>query len=94
MNPLLEAHRQEILALARKRGAERIRVFGSMATDNAKPSSDVDFLVEMQKGKSAFALGGLLKDLEEILGRRVDITTPNALHPAIREKILREAVDL
>jgi uncharacterized protein len=94
MNPLLEAHRQEILALARKRGAERIRVFGSMATDNAKPSSDVDFLVEMQEGKSAFALGGLLKDLEEILGRRVDITTPNALHPAIREKILREAVDL
>lgn len=94
MDSLVEAHRQEILAAARKRGAERIRVFGSMATDHAKPSSDVDFLVEMQKGKSAFELGGLLKDLEDILGRQVDITTPNALHPTIREKILREAVDL
>ncbi len=94
MDPLIEAHRQEILRLARKRGAERIRIFGSMATDRATETSDVDFLVEMQKGKSAFALGGLLKDLEEVLGRPVDMTTPNALHPAIRDKILREAVEL
>jgi uncharacterized protein len=94
MDPLVKAHRQEILAVARKRGAERIRVFGSMATNHAKSSSDVDFLVDMEKGKSAFALGGLLKDLEDILGRQVDITTPNALHPAIREEILRQAVDL
>ncbi len=94
MDPLIEAHRQEILRLARKRGAERIRVFGSMAAGRATETSDIDFLVEMQKGKSAFALGGLLKDLEDVLGRPVDMTTPNALHPAIRDKILREAVEL
>ncbi len=94
MDPLIESHRQEILRLARKRGAKRIRVFGSMAGDRATETSDVDFLVEMQKGKSAFALGGLLKDLEDVLGRHVDMTTPNALHPAIRDKILREAVEL
>ncbi len=94
MDPLIEAHRQEILRLARKRGADRIRVFGSMAADRATETSDIDFLVEMQKGKSAFALGGLLKDLEDVLGRPVDMTTPNALHPAIRDKILREAVEL
>lgn len=94
MDRLIENHRQQILELARKRGARRIKVFGSMATDRATAKSDIDFLVEMQKGASAFALGSLLKDLEDLLGRRVDMTTPNALHPAIREKILHEAVEL
>lgn len=94
MDPLIEAHRQEIITLAQKRGAERIKVFGSMATGRATGQSDVDFLVEMKKGTSAFALGGLLKDLEDVLNRRVDMTTPNALNPAIRDKILSEAIEL
>ncbi len=47
-----------------------------------------------QTGKSAFALGGLLMDLQDLLGRRVDVVTPNALHPAIREEVLKEAIDL
>jgi len=50
--------------------------------------------IEMECGKSAFALGGLLKDLEELLGRHVAMTTPNTLHPAIRNKILSETVEL
>ncbi|WP_432822978.1 nucleotidyltransferase family protein [Trichloromonas sp.] len=94
MDQLIETHRQQIIELARRRGAKRIKVFGSMATNRANETSDVDFLVEMKSGQSAFALGGLLKDLEELLGRRVDMTTPNALHPAIRSSILREAIDL
>ena len=94
MDRLIETHRQQILKLARQRGARQIKVFGSMATGQATATSDVDFLVEMQSGKSAFALGGLLKDLEELLGRQVDMTTPNALHPAIRNKILQEAIEL
>jgi len=94
MDRLIIIHRQKILELAKQRGARNIKVFGSMATGKATPASDVDFLVEMQQGISAFALGGLLKDLEDLLGRRVDMTTPNALHPAIRNKIIHEAVDL
>jgi predicted nucleotidyltransferase len=94
MDPLIKNHRQQILELANHRGAQRIRVFGSMATDRATATSDVDFLVEMRQGSSAFALGGLLKDLEDLLNRRVDMTTPSALHPAIRNKVLQEAVEL
>ncbi len=94
MDQLIETHRNQILELPRLRGAKCIKVFGSMATNQATASSDVDFLVEMEKGKSAFALGGLLKDLEDLLGRQVDMTTPNALHPAIRGKILSETVEL
>ena len=94
MDRLIETHRQQILELARQRGARQVKVFGSMATNQATSTSDVDFLVEMQSGTSAFALGGLLKDLEDLLGRPVDMTTPNALHPAIRDKVLREAIEL
>ena len=94
MDQLIETHRDQILELARLRGAKCIKVFGSMATNEATASSDVDFLVEMEKGKSAFALGGLLKDLEDLLGRPVDMTTPNALHPDIRSRILSETIEL
>lgn len=94
MDPLIETNRQAIIDLARRRGARRIQLFGSMAKDTASPSSDADFLVEMTPGKSAFALGGLLMDLQELLGRRVDVVTCAALHPRIREQILREAIDL
>ena len=94
MDKLIESNRNNILKLAKQRGATSIKLFGSMATGRATGSSDVDFLVEMEKGKSAFALGGLLKDLEELLGRRVDMITPNALHSAIRSKILSESVEL
>lgn len=94
MDHLIESHRQQILDLAIRRGAQRIRLFGSMARGDAKEGSDVDFLVEMQSGKSAFALGGLLMDLQDLLGRRVDVVTPNALHTAIRDKILNEAIDI
>ena len=94
MNPLIETNKQKILNIAKKRGASQIKVFGSMATDKATDKSDVDFLVEMQQGASAFALGGLLKDLEDLLGRRVDMTTPDALHPSIRDKTLNDAIEL
>ena len=94
MDNFIKQHRQQILELAKRRGAERVRVFGSMAKDQATASSDVDFLVEMRPGSTAFALGGLMMDLQELLGRQVDLATPDSLHPAIRENILREAVEL
>ena len=94
MDQLIEKHREQIKQLAILRGALRVRVFGSRAGGNAGPESDVDILVDLEKGRSALALGGLLMDLQDLLGAKVDVVTPAALHPKIRDKVLRQAVDL
>lgn len=83
--------REEILHLAEMHGARNIRVFGSVARGDARPDSDVDFLVEMEPGRSLLDLGGLAADLEQCLGRRVDIVEPEGLHWFIRDRIIKEA---
>ena len=94
MHPLLQAHREELLAIARRRGAANVRVFGSMARGDADDASDVDLLVTLAPGVSGLALGGMLMDVPELLGRRVDIVTEGGLHPALRERVLADAVPL
>jgi predicted nucleotidyltransferase len=94
MHPLIESHRDELRKLAQRRGLTGIRVFGSMSRGDATDGSDVDLLVTRQPGTSALALGGLLMDAQELLGRRVDVVTEASLHPAIRESVLAEAVPL
>jgi len=94
MDKLIEEHREEIKQLALLRGARRIRVFGSRARGDARPDSDVDILVDLEHGRSALALGGLLMDLQDLLGKRVEVVTPAALHPKIRDNVLKQAVDL
>lgn len=94
MDPFIEQHRDTIKKLAADRGAVRVRLFGSLARGEGGPQSDVDLLVDLAEGRSALALGGLLMDLQERLGRRVDVVTPAALHPRIRDKVLEQAVDL
>jgi hypothetical protein len=94
MHPLIEAHRSELIALARRRGVTGVRVFGSMRRGDARDDSDVDLLVTLAPGTSALALGGLLMDAQELLGRRVDVVTEASLHPALRERVLADAVPL
>lgn len=94
MHPLIEAHRTELLTIARRRGMAGVRVFGSMSRDDAGDDSDVDLLVTLLPGTSALALGGLLLDAQELLGRRVDVVTEASLHPALRERVLADAVPL
>ena len=94
MHPLLEIHRKELLSLALRRGVTGIRVFGSMSRDDADEGSDVDLLVTLSPGTSALALGGLLLDAQELLGRRVDVVTEASLHPALRDRVLADAVPL
>ena len=65
-----------------------------MVRDDARPDSDVDLLVELKNGRTGFALGGFLMDVQELLNRPVDVVTVNALYPAIREQVLREAQSL
>jgi len=91
INELIGDQKQEILALAAKYGAYNVRVFGSVAQGTADQTSDVDFLVDLEEGRSLFDLGGLLMDLQELLHRKVDVVTKNALHWYIRDRILKEA---
>jgi uncharacterized protein len=94
LDPLIRAKRQEILALATRRGARNLRIFGSMARGEATPASDVDFLVELGPGSTLLDLGSLQMDLQDLLGRKVDVVEPEALHWYIRDRVLEEAVPL
>lgn len=94
MDALVEKNRQQILSLARKNGVRNVRVFGSMARNDANEESDLDLLVELEEGKSGFALGGFLKDVSRLVHRKVDVVTEKSLHSAIHDKVLREAITL
>lgn len=91
---LLERNREQILRVCAKHGALNVRVFGSFARGEAGPDSDVDLLIDVASEHSAWFPGGLLMDLQDLLGRKVDIVTPDALHWVIREQILSDAVPL
>jgi len=91
---IIDNRRDEILRLAALHGACRVRVFGSVARDEAGPDSDVDFLVDLEPGRSLLDIGALLMDLQDLLQRRVDVVTEKALHWYIRERVLQEAVPL
>lgn len=88
---LLEAKKGEILRIAAKHGARNVRIFGSVARGEARPDSDVDFLVDMEPGRTLFDMGGLLMDLRDLLGLEVDVVTEHGLKPRIRDRILKEA---
>ena len=87
----LRARRTEIERTAREFGASNIRVFGSVARGDAGPDSDVDLLVDMERGRGLLALAGLELALERLLGSDVDVTTPGGLKPRVREAVLVEA---
>ena len=94
LDPLLQMHRRAILDLAARHGARNVRVFGSMARGEAGTESDVDFLVSMEPGRSLLDLGGLLLDLQDLLGRDVDVVTEKGLRSRVRDRVLDEAVAL
>lgn len=90
----LKTKREEILGTAAKHGAYNIRIFGSVARGEADSESDVDFLVDLETGRSLLDLGGLLMELQELLGCQVDVVTEKGLRQRIRERVLTEAVPL
>ena len=89
---LLKEKREEILRTASKHGARNVRVFGSVARGEDRSDSDVDLLVEVGPDRTPFFPGGLIADLEELLGKKVQVVTPEGLHWYIRERVLGEAV--
>ena len=94
LNTLRQEKRAEILRLAETHGARNVRVFGSVATGENRPDSDVDFLVDLEPGRTIFDVAGLLGDLRDLLGTQVDVLESRSIHPYIRDRILNEAVAL
>lgn len=88
---MVEGKRAEIFRIAGQHGARNVRVFGSVARGEAGDESDLDFLVEMEPGRSLLDLAALRNDLMDLLGRKVDVVTEDSLYWLLRRKILREA---
>ncbi len=94
MVDLVKSRRDEILSVARRHGVTRVRVFGSMARGDAGPTSDLDLLVDVGPSPSPWFPGGLVAELESLLGRRVQVVTERGLDQLLRDHVLREAVTL
>jgi len=91
---LVKEKRGEILRIAARYGASNVRVFGSVARGEAGPESDVDFLIELEPGRTLFDLGGFLYEVRELLGVSVDVVTEKGLKERVRPRVLKEAVPL
>lgn len=94
MEEILGPHRPAILRLARKYGARRLRVFGSVRRREATRTSDIDLIVEWERKVSTLEFVGMRLDLEKLLQRKVDLVEEEGLHWFIRPQTVAEAVPL
>ena len=92
MADVIRQKRDKIVQLADKYGAKNIRIFGSFAQGNNNSESDADFLVNMEG--SLLRRIAFMQDLEDLLGRKVDVVTEKSVHWYVRERIMKEAVPL
>jgi len=91
LDQLIQSRRDEILQIATRNGAYNVRVFGSVVRGEARPDSDIDFLVNLETGRSLLDLAHLLRELQILLGCPVDVITEAGLRPRIRPQVLKEA---
>lgn len=94
LEELLKQKREEILRIAARHGARNVRVFGSVARGEADEQSDIDLLVEFEPDRSLLDHAALWLELQEALGRKVDVVSDRGIKPRIRERVLQEAVPL
>jgi predicted nucleotidyltransferase len=94
VHQLLQTKRKKILQIAARHGARRVRVFGSVARGEVRRGSDIDFLVEMDEGRSLLDHAALILDLERLLKRPVDVASERELRPPVRKKVLKDAIAL
>jgi predicted nucleotidyltransferase len=90
----IRARRDAILRIAARYGAHDLRIFGSVARGEASEKSDLDLLVRFDRGRSLFDQGGLLMDLRDLLGIKVDVIDEDAVAPRFRRHVLEEAIPL
>jgi hypothetical protein len=86
--------REAIIRIAARHGATEVRLIGSVARGDARPGSDVDLLVTWSEGTSLLDQAALMLDLEDLLGRKVDIASEGWVKPSIRESVYRDAIAL
>jgi hypothetical protein len=92
---ILQERRKEILEIAARHGALNVRVFGSVVRGEETPESDIDFLIDYDLDRvSPWFPGGLLMDLQDLLGCKVDVLTERGISPLIRERVIAEAKPL
>jgi len=91
---LISNRREEVLRVAARHRARRVRLFGSVVRGEDRPDSDVDFLVDFEPNATLLDLVALKEELEALLGRPADVVTPEGISPFLRERILREAAPL
>ncbi len=91
---LLSEHKSEILNVASENGIKNVRIFGSTARGVDQSSSDIDLLVEIEEGTTLFDLIRFKQHIEDMIGKKVDVVTDQALHDHLKEHILNEAVQL
>ena len=91
---LVKEKRKEILRIAAKYGAINIRLIGSAARGETNPESDIDFLVQFKEGCSLLDHAGLMLELENLLGHKVDIASERGLRKRVQNRIFKEAVSL
>lgn len=90
----LMEQREEVLAVAGRRGARNLRVFGSVARGDDGPTSDIDLLVDLDEGVSLIGLAGLENELSDVLGVQVEVVPASMLKPRLRDSVLNEAVPI
>ena len=90
----LIAKREAILAIARRYGAHDVRIFGSVARGDATADSDLDLLVRFEPDRSLFDHGGLIMDLQDLLGVKVDVISEGGLRDRFRQHVMKEVVPL
>ena len=91
---ILQEKREDVLKVARRHGVTSIRVFGSVARGEESAESDIDLLVTTGPQVSAWFPAGLILDLEDLLGRHIDVVTESGLNPLLRDHVMGEAVPL
>lgn len=83
---------EELAKLCRRHGIRRLALFGSILRDDFGPESDVDVLVEFEPGsRVGLRLFTIERELSELIGRKVDLNTPNFLSPRFRSEVERSA---
>jgi len=94
LRELVESHRDEIKAIVARHHGRSVALFGSVARGDEQPGSDIDFLVELAPDARPFEILTIGVELEQALGVKVDVGTPDSLRERVRDEVLAEAVAL